>query len=195
MAATGSGNSTAFLNRVLGGVWNDLGYLFDEGVISEQVYDEITGKLPRRVKAEGNKNRTNTETDSRKSADVSVEEVTQAVRTSLNVSHSDHDSISEQRKSAVVERVASPQQIENTVQLQQPERNVPQPPQQPPRRQMPPIIGYCETLYEYRSNDAGDLNFRPGEKIAIVAYENSDWWRGFIGDRMGLFPSNYVVSS
>lgn len=37
----------------------------------------------------------------------------------------------------------------------------------------------------------GDLTFAAGEVITIIKKEG-DWWTGTIGDRTGIFPSNYV---
>lgn len=46
-------------------------------------------------------------------------------------------------------------------------------------------------LYPYQSMEAGDLSFQQGEVIVVVKREG-DWWTGTIGDRQGIFPSNYV---
>lgn len=39
--------------------------------------------------------------------------------------------------------------------------------------------------------EAGDLSFQQGEVVIVVKREG-DWWTGTIGDRLGIFPSNYV---
>jgi hypothetical protein len=39
--------------------------------------------------------------------------------------------------------------------------------------------------------EAGDLSFQQGEVVFVVKKEG-DWWTGTIGDRQGIFPSNYV---
>ncbi|XP_067344723.1 intersectin-2b isoform X2 [Channa argus] len=46
-------------------------------------------------------------------------------------------------------------------------------------------------LYTYESPEAGDLTFREGDVILVTKREG-EWWNGSIGDRTGLFPSNYV---
>ncbi|XP_012284787.1 intersectin-2 isoform X2 [Orussus abietinus] len=46
-------------------------------------------------------------------------------------------------------------------------------------------------LYPYSSNESGDLSFNQGE-IILVTRKEGDWWTGIIGDRTGIFPSNYV---
>lgn len=46
-------------------------------------------------------------------------------------------------------------------------------------------------LYTYESPEPGDLTFREGDTI-LVSKREGEWWNGSIGDRTGLFPSNYV---
>ncbi|XP_033230304.1 intersectin-1 isoform X3 [Belonocnema kinseyi] len=50
---------------------------------------------------------------------------------------------------------------------------------------------YYVALYEYASKESGDLNFNQGEVILVVK-KDGDWWTGVVGDRTGIFPSNYV---
>nr|XP_012216614.1 PREDICTED: intersectin-1 isoform X3 [Linepithema humile] len=50
---------------------------------------------------------------------------------------------------------------------------------------------YYVALYRYDSAETGDLNFNQGEVILITKKEG-DWWTGCIGDKSGIFPSNYV---
>ncbi|KAL8846694.1 MAG: hypothetical protein Q9221_008222 [Calogaya cf. arnoldii] len=49
-------------------------------------------------------------------------------------------------------------------------------------------------LYTFDADQPGDLGFKKGEVITITKRtENpTDWWTGRIGDRTGVFPSNYV---
>uniref|UniRef100_A0A673I8F5 Intersectin-2-like n=1 Tax=Sinocyclocheilus rhinocerous TaxID=307959 RepID=A0A673I8F5_9TELE len=46
-------------------------------------------------------------------------------------------------------------------------------------------------LYTYESPEPGDLTFTEGDTI-LVSEREGEWWRGSIGDRSGVFPSNYV---
>uniref|UniRef100_A0A673C9U7 Intersectin 2b n=1 Tax=Sphaeramia orbicularis TaxID=375764 RepID=A0A673C9U7_9TELE len=46
-------------------------------------------------------------------------------------------------------------------------------------------------LYTYESPEPGDLTFGEGDVI-LVAKKDGEWWNGSIGDRTGVFPSNYV---
>uniref|UniRef100_A0A8D3DTV4 Intersectin 2b n=1 Tax=Scophthalmus maximus TaxID=52904 RepID=A0A8D3DTV4_SCOMX len=48
-----------------------------------------------------------------------------------------------------------------------------------------------EALYTYESPEPGDLTFSEGDVI-LVSKRDGEWWNGSIGDRTGLFPSNYV---
>ncbi|XP_043682833.1 intersectin-1 isoform X8 [Vespula pensylvanica] len=50
---------------------------------------------------------------------------------------------------------------------------------------------YYVALYQYASTETGDLSFNQGEVILVIKKEG-DWWTGCIGDRTGIFPSNYV---
>jgi len=45
--------------------------------------------------------------------------------------------------------------------------------------------------YPYQSAEVGDLTFEAGENVRVVKKEG-DWWTGVIGNRMGIFPANYV---
>uniref|UniRef100_A0A7N8WW85 Intersectin 2b n=1 Tax=Mastacembelus armatus TaxID=205130 RepID=A0A7N8WW85_9TELE len=42
-------------------------------------------------------------------------------------------------------------------------------------------------LYTYESPAAGDLTFREGDVI-LVSKREGEWWKGSIGDRIGIFP-------
>ncbi|XP_070527268.1 intersectin-1 isoform X5 [Cardiocondyla obscurior] len=50
---------------------------------------------------------------------------------------------------------------------------------------------YYVALYRYESAESGDLNFNQGEVILVVKKEG-EWWTGCIGNKSGIFPSNYV---
>lgn len=39
--------------------------------------------------------------------------------------------------------------------------------------------------------EPGDLNMSQDE-VVLVTKKDGDWWTGVIGDRSGMFPSNYV---
>jgi len=48
--------------------------------------------------------------------------------------------------------------------------------------------------FTFDPDQAGDLGFKKGEVITILKKTDNetDWWTGRIGDREGIFPSNYV---
>ncbi|KAJ8870530.1 hypothetical protein PR048_029553 [Dryococelus australis] len=53
------------------------------------------------------------------------------------------------------------------------------------------VAEYYVAMYPYQSMETGDLSFQQGEVVLVVKKEG-DWWTGVIGDRQGIFPSNYV---
>lgn len=52
-------------------------------------------------------------------------------------------------------------------------------------------VEYYIANYPYQSVEQGDLSFNAGEMITVLKKEG-DWWTGKIGERTGIFPSNYV---
>ncbi|XP_042312379.1 intersectin-1 isoform X3 [Sceloporus undulatus] len=46
-------------------------------------------------------------------------------------------------------------------------------------------------MYTYESSEQGDLTFQQGDLI-LVTKKDGDWWTGMLGDKSGVFPSNYV---
>ena len=46
-------------------------------------------------------------------------------------------------------------------------------------------------VFDYQSEEPGDLCFSAGEQVKVTKKE-SEWWTGQIGDRTGMFPFNYV---
>ena len=48
-----------------------------------------------------------------------------------------------------------------------------------------------ETVYAYEATDPSDLSFDVGERIVVLKHDG-EWWTGQIGERTGVFPSNYV---
>ncbi|XP_069492319.1 intersectin-1 isoform X2 [Ambystoma mexicanum] len=46
-------------------------------------------------------------------------------------------------------------------------------------------------MYTYESSEQGDLTFQQGDKILVIK-KDGDWWTGTLGDKSGVFPSNYV---
>lgn len=52
-------------------------------------------------------------------------------------------------------------------------------------------LGYCRAIYDYKSQEPGDLEFSKGAKIKVVEHLSQDWWRGDLNGQTGVFPSNY----
>ncbi|XP_072900992.1 intersectin-1 isoform X3 [Hemitrygon akajei] len=46
-------------------------------------------------------------------------------------------------------------------------------------------------MYTYESNEPGDLTYQQGDVI-LVTKKDGDWWTGVVGEKVGVFPSNYV---
>ncbi|XP_030380482.1 intersectin-1 isoform X2 [Scaptodrosophila lebanonensis] len=55
----------------------------------------------------------------------------------------------------------------------------------------PGDIEYYIAAYPYESAEEGDLSFSAGEMVMVIKKEG-EWWTGTIGNRTGMFPSNYV---
>ncbi|XP_017857702.1 PREDICTED: intersectin-1 isoform X2 [Drosophila arizonae] len=52
-------------------------------------------------------------------------------------------------------------------------------------------VEYYIAAYPYESAEEGDLSFSAGEMVMVIKKEG-EWWTGTIGNRTGMFPSNYV---
>ncbi|KAH8427749.1 SYLF and SH3 domain-containing protein [Aspergillus melleus] len=52
-------------------------------------------------------------------------------------------------------------------------------------------------LFTFDADQDGDLGFKKGDIITILKRtdKKEDWWTGRIGDRVGIFPSNYVETA
>lgn len=49
-----------------------------------------------------------------------------------------------------------------------------------------------KALYDFESDEAGDLPFSEGAVIELLEKPSADWWKGRLNGREGLFPRNYV---
>ncbi|XP_044299119.1 SH3 and cysteine-rich domain-containing protein 3 [Varanus komodoensis] len=60
-----------------------------------------------------------------------------------------------------------------------------------------PQSHYFIALYRFKALEKDDLDFHPGDKIAIVDDSNEEWWRGKkvgeIGEKIGYFPPNFII--
>lgn len=48
-------------------------------------------------------------------------------------------------------------------------------------------------LYDFIPQEDGELAFNKGDEIFVINCSDSNWWRGMIGSREGLFPASYVT--
>ncbi|KAF8450942.1 hypothetical protein L210DRAFT_3639972 [Boletus edulis BED1] len=53
---------------------------------------------------------------------------------------------------------------------------------------------WVEVLYDYGSEDPGDLAIEAGKRVLVTARSSEDWWTGQVEGqgREGLFPASYV---
>ncbi|GAA6003286.1 SH3 domain-containing protein [Rhodotorula paludigena] len=50
----------------------------------------------------------------------------------------------------------------------------------------------CRAVWDYVASQPDDLGFSAGDIITIEDEVNTDWWKGSINGRTGLFPCNHV---
>ncbi|KAH9950163.1 SH3-domain-containing protein [Amylocystis lapponica] len=77
---------------------------------------------------------------------------------------------------AVVERQPSPPVIPRRQEVQEEE----------------PEGEWAEALYDYSSEDPGDLPLQASQRVLVVEKNSEDWWTGEIDGRRGLIPAAYV---
>ncbi|XP_037868097.1 SH3 domain-containing protein 19 isoform X2 [Bombyx mori] len=58
-----------------------------------------------------------------------------------------------------------------------------------------PSIGTAIALYNFESNEVGDLPFVPGDSITVLEKLNDEWYYGECNGKKGQFPVNYVQMS
>ncbi|RDX52942.1 hypothetical protein OH76DRAFT_1343952 [Lentinus brumalis] len=70
----------------------------------------------------------------------------------------------------------------------------PAPPAPPalPRRNTQDEGEWVEALYDYHSEDPGDLDLQEGMRVLVVERTSDDWWTGEIDGQRGLIPAAYV---
>ncbi|BFZ63979.1 protein that induces appearance of [PIN+] prion when overproduced [Saitoella coloradoensis] len=159
-----SDQNVLYINRVLGGLHNDLSFLVDSGVITEQAYNSISAQIPRRWAAGA---------------------VVASPSNAIAVSAPPASSPQHQQSNITTLQ----DKFSNSLSLN-PSQS--QPPAPPVRGPAP--IAHATALYAYPASDPGDLALQPGERVEVLEYVNGDWWKGRIArtQREGIFPSNYV---
>lgn len=48
-------------------------------------------------------------------------------------------------------------------------------------------------LFPFEGSEKGELSFQKGDIIKVVDQNYTEWWRGQLKGRTGIFPVNYVV--
>ncbi|KAM0792921.1 hypothetical protein ACM66B_002680 [Microbotryomycetes sp. NB124-2] len=66
------------------------------------------------------------------------------------------------------------------------------PPPPPPPRQQTRGIGTATAMYDFEGQTAEDLPFKEHDKITVLEHITTDWWRGELNGRTGMFPCSYV---
>uniref|UniRef100_A0A8C0S305 SH3 domain-containing protein n=1 Tax=Canis lupus familiaris TaxID=9615 RepID=A0A8C0S305_CANLF len=51
---------------------------------------------------------------------------------------------------------------------------------------------WCEALHSFTAETNDDLSFKRGDRILILEHVDSDWYKGRLGDREGIFPAVFV---
>ncbi|KAI8085092.1 uncharacterized protein BX664DRAFT_178397 [Halteromyces radiatus] len=84
-------------------------------------------------------------------------------------------------------------QSQSPVPTQQKTRRPPPPPPPKPKTFSKPIE-YAQALYDFEAQEQGDLPLRQGDTIEIIEKtpDAVDWWKGRIGQQVGIFPGNYI---
>ena len=54
------------------------------------------------------------------------------------------------------------------------------------------VTGKCEAIYEFETENSGELSFVCGEIITTTEWINEDWMNGKIEEREGIFPLAFV---
>lgn len=70
--------------------------------------------------------------------------------------------------------------------------------QQAPSSQVVPsgttaaTVSRVRALFDFKPSEAGELQFRKGDVITVIASVYKDWWKGSLKGQTGIFPLNYV---
>lgn len=53
-------------------------------------------------------------------------------------------------------------------------------------------VSRVRALFDFQPSEAGELQFRKGDIIAVIESVYKDWWKGSLRGQIGIFPLNYV---
>ena len=52
---------------------------------------------------------------------------------------------------------------------------------------------FCaKVVFSYAADNIDELSLEPGQIVEVLAEEEEGWWRGRMGGKEGVFPSNFV---
>uniref|UniRef100_A0A336LZJ7 CSON006248 protein n=1 Tax=Culicoides sonorensis TaxID=179676 RepID=A0A336LZJ7_CULSO len=54
------------------------------------------------------------------------------------------------------------------------------------------IVRRCKVVYSYQENNNDELSLAVGDIIEVLGEVEEGWWRGKLGSKIGVFPSNFV---
>ncbi|RYP19420.1 hypothetical protein DL765_003393 [Monosporascus sp. GIB2] len=168
-------------NKSLRLIKNELETLLEKGVVSDDVFDQVTKLLP----AESPLSRTEAQRGSPSVAapptPVSAPQ-TPPVQSMANMALNQNPPPSHQAQ--------PPPSYQQTGPPSLPARGGP-PAAPPPQK---PVLAHARALYRYQAADSRDLSFERDDLIAVHEYMNADWWMGR-NERTGaegIFPKTYV---
>ena len=49
-----------------------------------------------------------------------------------------------------------------------------------------------KVVFSYAADEIDELSLEPGQILEVLAEEEEGWWRGKMGGKEGVFPSNFV---
>ncbi|XP_075688432.1 GRB2-related adapter protein 2 [Rhinoderma darwinii] len=64
-------------------------------------------------------------------------------------------------------------------------------PQASPLPRRPRLV---KALHDFKALESDELSFQTNDIIEVMEISNESWWLGKLGQKTGLFPSNYVAS-
>ena len=50
----------------------------------------------------------------------------------------------------------------------------------------------AKVSFSYAADNIDELSLEPGQVVEVIAEEEEGWWRGKLGGKEGVFPSNFV---
>ena len=152
------------INKRLRSLHQDFDFLLDNNVISTELYDNLVQQIPRRITLNNssNANLTKLGYNAVKSAGAGATATAPAPSNPASPQPS-------------VTTLASQLQSTTLTPTSEKSQPVPPPDTSPPPPQAPPPaygLAQAEALYDYSSNDEGDLPLIAGQRITILEYGN-----------------------